>query len=205
MLKLPITQHYFAQRLSCLLSFSLTWSQSKSCLSPETSHGEKGHVLYPLHLSGSVTCICPCPDDVRGFFLCFSPRFPSLHRGIMVTWTHTGGSPLDLRMKELVSSSFFVFRSVVRCSRGPVSEVLMGVLCEHDALNAAGWAGVSRACTKSETWLLSKNGWLAKMSAPYTVRHMAFFLAFVLVLSCLCNAPWLSTESQWAHPKSHFT
>lgn len=42
---LSVTPHNFAVCLSGLLSFSLTSSRLKSCLSPETMHGEKGHVL----------------------------------------------------------------------------------------------------------------------------------------------------------------
>lgn len=170
---MPITQHNFAPCLFCLLSFSLTWSPSKSCLSPETVHGEEGHVLYPLHLSGSVTCICPMSWWCKGVLPLLPSPFSQPPQGSPGDEYLHWGSPPDFRMKGLVSSSFFVFRSVVRCSTGLVSEVLMGVLCEHDALTAAGWAGESRACTKAGAWLLSKNGlrlsnrpkrhWLAQM------------------------------------------
>lgn len=61
----------------------------------------------------------PCPDYVRGFFLRLSPRyFPCLSTGVSWWWVPTLGKAPDLRMKELVSSSFFVLRSVVRSSRG---------------------------------------------------------------------------------------
>lgn len=42
---LSVTRYVFTACLSALLSFSLTSSRSKSYPSPETAHGEKGHVL----------------------------------------------------------------------------------------------------------------------------------------------------------------
>lgn len=77
-------------------------------------------MFYTLCTSlGLLHASAPVLIRVRGFFLRFTPRyFPCLSTWVSCDECLHWGSPPDLRIRELVSSSFFVFRSVVRCSRG---------------------------------------------------------------------------------------